>query len=64
MGRAKEYWMEMQQNQEDTKLAEKLGLTIEELNETEWHIDTDASNDGLIYGYVVHFEDWTSRNIR
>lgn len=57
MGRVKEYWIEMQQTREDARLAEKLGLTIEELNETEWSIDTDASNDGLIYGYVVHFED-------
>lgn len=57
MGRAKEHWMEMQQIQEDTKLAEKLGITYEELSETDWHVDTDQSKDGLIYGYVIHFED-------
>ena len=34
MGRVKEYWIEMQQTREDARLAEKLGLTIEELNES------------------------------
>lgn len=57
MGRVKEYLMEMQQKEDDTKLAEKLGLTIDELDQTEWYLYTDASKDGLIYGYVVNFED-------
>lgn len=57
MGRAKEYWMEQQEIQGDKILAEKLGLTYDELCQTEWHMDTDMSKDGLIYGYVVHFED-------
>lgn len=57
MGRAKEQWMEMQQVKDDTKLAEKLGLSYDELNETEWHIESDESKDGLIYQYIVYFED-------
>lgn len=57
MGRAKEQWTEMQQVKDDTKLAEKLGLSYDELNETEWHIESDESKDGLIYQYIVYFED-------
>lgn len=57
MGRAKELWMELQEDRENELLAEKLGLTYDELCETDWHIETDESNDGLIYGYIVYFHD-------
>lgn len=57
MGRAKEQWMEMQQIKDDTLLAEKLGLTYEELEETDWHIERDESRDGLLYQYIVYFHD-------
>ncbi|QWT86400.1 hypothetical protein KBP46_00495 [Chryseobacterium sp. PCH239] len=56
MGRAKEHFMELQQIQDETRLAEKLGITYEELCATEWHIETFTSKDGLIYDYVVYFE--------
>lgn len=57
MGRAKQLWMEQQQIQEDTILAKKLGLTYEELQETDWHIESDESRDGMLYGYIVYFDD-------
>jgi hypothetical protein len=55
MGRAKEHWMELQQQKEDTKLAERLGITYDELCETDWHMEAEESRDGLLYGYVVYF---------
>jgi hypothetical protein len=57
MGRAKQQWMERQQQRDDEDLARRLGITYEELIQTEWHIETDESNDGLIYQYIVYFED-------
>lgn len=57
MGRAKNAWMEMQQVREETALAEKLGLTYDELCETDWHIEPDESKDGLLYQYIVYFHD-------
>ena len=57
MGRAKNAWMEMQQIREDTVLAEKLGLTYDELCETDWHIERDESKDGLLYQHIVYFHD-------
>ena len=57
MGRAKAAWMEMQQERDETELAEKLGLTYDELCETDWHIENDESKDGLIYQQIVYFHD-------
>lgn len=57
MGRAKAQWMEMQEIRQDTRIAEKLGLTYEELNQTDWHVDEEASRDGILYGYNVYFYD-------
>lgn len=57
MGGAKEHWIELQQEKEDTKLAERLGITYDELQETDWHMETDESRDGMVYGYVVYFHD-------
>lgn len=57
MGRAKNAWMEMQQVREETALAEKLGLTYDELCETDWHIEPDESKDGLLYQHIVYFHD-------
>lgn len=63
MGRAKEMMYEQLQQKEDEKLAELLGITYDELIETEWHIETDESKDGLVYGYVVYFEDSSPKHI-
>ena len=57
MGRAKEMYYERLQQKEDEDLAKLLGITYDELCETEWHIETDESKDGLVYSYVVYFED-------
>lgn len=63
MGRAKDHLIEMQQVLEDTRLAEKLGLTYDELEETDWHIETETSRDGLVYGYVVYFDEDSPQHI-
>jgi hypothetical protein len=57
MGSAKEYGMEFRQQKDDEILAERLGITYDELLETEWYIETEESNDGMIYGYVVYFNN-------
>ncbi|MDC7996380.1 HEPN domain-containing protein [Altibacter sp. HG106] len=57
MGRAKIAWMEMQQERDDTALAERLGITYDELYQTDWHMEPDESKDGILYQYIVYFHD-------
>lgn len=41
----------------DEQLASALGLSIEELDELDYEIHTNESNDGLVYEYVVHISE-------
>jgi hypothetical protein len=63
MGLAKERYYEQLQQKDDEDLAKLLGITYDELCETDWHIETDESRDNLVYGYVVYFEDSSPRHI-
>ncbi len=63
MGRAKEWMMEMQEQAGDRHLAKLLGISYEDLTELEWEINTDESNEGLVYCYIVEFTDDSSSDI-
>jgi len=63
MGRAKELYFEQLQQKNDENLANLLGITYDELSETEWNMETDESKEGLIYSYVVYFHDDSPRHI-
>ncbi len=48
---------EMIEEQGDRNLASSLGITYDELCELQWDIDTNESNDGLIYEYIITFDE-------
>ena len=54
--------MKMQEQESDRHLADLLGLTYDELTELDYEIETDQSNDGLIYNYRVEFDVDNSPN--
>jgi len=60
MGYYSELQIEMQEREQDYKLAKILGLTIDELDELIYDIHTDSSKDGLIYNYRVEFDIFNS----
>ncbi len=45
------------------KLAAEFGITYDELLQLEWEIDTNGSDDGLIYEYIVTFNKESPRKI-
>jgi len=55
MGRAKEQWMEMQEEWANKCLASTFGISHEELDQLQWEIYDDRSKDGMLYGYRVEF---------
>lgn len=57
MGSTKDYWFEQIEAQRNSRLAKILGITDEELDQITYSIDSDCSNDGLLYGYTVQFDD-------
>lgn len=56
MGQFKDLMMEHEERQNQTKIAELLGLTIDELDELDYTIETDESKDGMLYSYRIEFD--------
>ncbi|PHM11081.1 hypothetical protein [Nostoc sp. 'Peltigera malacea cyanobiont' DB3992] len=54
---------EMQEKLANQKLASELGISYDELLELEWDIDTNESDDGLIYEYIVTFSEESPKKI-
>lgn len=63
MGSGSEHMIEMQKEKSDKELAKKLGITYDELLELDYEIDTEESEDGLIYNYIIGFSDDAPREI-
>ena len=57
MGSTKDYWIDRIEAQKNSRLANLLGITEGELQQITYDIDSDYSNDGLLYGYIVQFND-------
>lgn len=57
MGSTKEYWFDRIEAQKNYRLADLLGITEDELEQLTYEIEGDYSNDGLLYGYIVRFDD-------
>ncbi|QYK12244.1 hypothetical protein K0I63_16080 [Shewanella rhizosphaerae] len=57
MSSTKAYWFDRIEAQNNSRLAKLLGITEDELEQISYDIDGDYSNDGLLYGYVVQFDN-------
>lgn len=47
----------------DLKIASALGLSIDEFHQLDCEISTHESDDGLIYEYVIHFQESSPKEI-
>lgn len=63
MGSTKEYWFDQIEAQKDRRLADLLGITEDELEQIEYEVHPDQSKDGLLYGYIVQFDDGNDPSI-
>lgn len=48
---------ERYEQEQSERLAKHLGLTIDELDVLAPDIDTNESNDGLVYNYILNFRE-------
>jgi hypothetical protein len=63
MGSSSERMIEKQQEDFDRSLAGKLGITYDELMELDYEIDTEESEEGMVYNYILTFRTDASREI-
>lgn len=57
MGSTKDYWFDRIEAQKNSRLANHLGISEDELEQIAYGIDANYSSDGLPYGYIVRFDD-------
>jgi hypothetical protein len=63
MSSIKDYLSDMQEIAQDKQIAEILGISSEELNQLDWELHTDCSDDELIYGYRIEIYSHEPREI-
>lgn len=56
MGIIKDYIIESQEKRGHERLAYQLGITYDELIELNHKVETNESNDGLVYSYTIFFD--------
>jgi len=57
MSSTKDYWFDLIEAQKNSRLANLLGITEDELDQVIYEVNGDYSKDGLLYGYTVQFDD-------
>lgn len=55
MSKAKEQYMEMREEERNKGLAATLGISLDEFNRLDWDLNTNESEDGLVYSYILEF---------
>ena len=63
MSSSKRLLEEMQEKRSNSHLAKRLGISYEELCECEWEINENASDEGLIYSYIIQFDKNSSQEV-
>lgn len=57
MGSTKDHWFDQIESRKNGRLATLLGISEDELEQIAYDIEGEYSNDGLLYGYIVRFDD-------
>lgn len=63
MGVSKELYIERMQQRNNENLASVLGITYNELLQTEYEVLRNESNDGVIYNDIISFSNNTPKHI-
>ena len=53
----------IEQEYADQQLASLLEISYDDLSQLSWDIDTNESSDGLVYDYIVTFNDGSPKDI-
>lgn len=54
---------ELQDQRYAAAVAEALGISVDDLNETEWEAVPHESDDGVLYGYNVEFSEGSDPDV-
>ncbi len=54
---------EQQERRQAESVAEALGITVDELDQLEWRIEENTSDDGALYGNDIYFEEGSDEGV-
>ncbi len=63
MSRTKDWLMDLEEQAFDRHLAKLLDISYEELIKLEWEIETDESDEGLVYSHRIEFSESSPKEI-
>lgn len=63
MGRMKDLLIERMDESNEEQLAHKLGITYDELMQLNHKVDTEESEDGIVYNYIISFDPDSPKEI-
>lgn len=63
MGKMKDLMIEMQEYSYEIHMAKILGISLDDLLRLDWEIQTNESDDGLVYGHRIVFSEDSPKSI-
>ena len=54
---------EQQEQAQHARIAAALGISVDELDSLEWRLESHESDDGVFYGYNIHFGEGSDPTI-
>ena len=51
------------EEESDKRIAAALGISIDDLNQLDFEISSNESDEGLVYEYIIHFQDSSPKEI-
>lgn len=63
MGRMKDLLIQRMNESDEEQLAHKLGITYDELMQLNHKVDTEESDDGIVYNYIISFDPDSPKEI-
>ena len=55
---------ELLEEKRDKAVAKQLGISVSELDRRGYTLDENVGNDGVVYSYIVTFDDGTFEHIQ
>jgi len=63
MGRMKDLWIQMHEDEQGVRIAEVLGISYLDLDRLDYEITENKNKDGLVYGYQIKFSKDSPKDV-
>lgn len=54
---------QQQERRQAERVAEALGITVDDLDQLEWRVEESTSDEGALYGHDIYFEEGSDDDV-